>query len=150
MTEVFGIPIIAGSKFKKSNKLNHVASVMAELLDQDGDGCADDPNVLRNILTKSKGLRKSVVLPNGEVTKAGMAAVKKIMKKGYYPGQNLRFGEIKPKCSGLHDTAKCVDASIEEMYHFITKFGHSIAYPKIFGTNWQAPSTLTNAMDIAR
>ena len=150
MTEVFGIPIIAGSKFKKSGKLNHVASVMAELLDQDGDGCADDPNVLRNILTKSKGLRKSVVLPNGEVTKAGMVVLKKIQKMGYYPGQNLRFGEIKPKCSGLHQTAKCIDASIEEMVHFITKFGHSIAYPKIFGTNWQAPSTLTKAMDIAR
>ena len=80
MVEVFGIPIIAASKFVGSDKLNHVASVMAELLDQDGDGCADDPNVLRNILTKSKGLRKSVVLPNGEVTKAGMVVLKKFRK----------------------------------------------------------------------
>ena len=52
MVEVFGIPIIASSKFENSDKLNHVASIMAELLDQDGDGCADDPNVLRSILTK--------------------------------------------------------------------------------------------------
>merc|ERR1712226_1121676 len=57
MVEVFGIPIIAGSKFVDkigSQKLNHVASVMAELLDQDGDGCADDPNVLRNLLKNIK------------------------------------------------------------------------------------------------
>ena len=46
MVEVFGIPIIASSKFENSDKLNHVASIMAELLDQDGDGCANDPNVL--------------------------------------------------------------------------------------------------------
>merc|ERR1711936_359391 len=151
MVEVFGIPIIASSKFENSGKLNHVASIMAELLDQDGDGCADDPNVLRNILTKANKFghvgRPGMVLPYKSAT---MAQMKAMMAKGLLPAQNLRFGEIKPKCSGLHQTANCVDASIEEVYHFITKFGHSIAYSKIFGTNWQAPSTLTNAMDTAR
>ena len=153
MVEVFGIPIIAGSKFKKSNKLNHVASVMAELLDQDGDGCADDPNVLRNILTKvtKHGMtgRPSLVLPNPSATTAQMMAM---MKKGFLPGQDLKFGEIKPKCSGLHGTAKpsCIDASIEEVLHFITTYGHSKVYRKIFGVSWEAQSSLTKAMDIAR
>ena len=151
MVEVFGIPIIAASKFADSGKLNHVASIMAELLDQDGDGCADDPNVLRNLLTKVKKFghvgRPGMVLPNKSVTDAQMMAM---VAKGFLPGQNLLFGEIKPKCSGLHSTPNCVDASIEEVLHFITSFGQSKAYSKIFGVNWQAQSSLTKAMDIAR
>ena len=31
-------------------KLNHVASTLAELLDNDEDGCADDQNVLNELL----------------------------------------------------------------------------------------------------
>ena len=151
MVEVFGIPIIASSKFENSAKLNHVASVMAELLDQDGDGCADDPNVLRNILTKvtKHGMtgRPSLVLPNKSIT---MAASKPMLQKGFFPAQDLNFGEIKPKCSGLHSTPNCVDASIEEVLHFITTYGQSKVYSKILGVNWQAPSNLTKALDIAR
>ena len=151
MVEVFGIPIIASSKFENSDKLNHVASIMAELLDQDGDGCADDPNVLRSILTKVTKYghtgRPSMILPNGSATKAQMMAM---MAKGFFPAQNLNFGEIKPKCSGLHETPNCVDASIEEVLHFITTYGHSKVYSKILGVKWQAPSNLTKALDIAR
>ena len=153
MVEVFGIPIMASSKFENSGKLNHVASIMAELLDQDGDGCADDPNVLRNILTKQNKFghvgRPSMILPNPSATTAQMMAM---MKKGFLPGQDLKFGEIKPKCSGLHGTAKpsCIDASIEEVLHFITSNGQSKAYSNIFGVSWEAPSNLTKAMDIAR
>ena len=165
MVEVFGIPIIAGSKFVDkigSQKLNHVASVMAELLDQDGDGCADDPNVLRNLLKNIKDnsmnveFRKAFVLPNKKPAKdAAKMAMKKIAmtnskKIGFQFAVDVDFPQILPKCSGLHETKDCMDNSIEEMYHFITQYGYSIAYSKIFGTSWQAPSNLTKAMDIAR
>ena len=30
--------------------MQHVASVLAELIDNDNDGCADDPNVLAKLL----------------------------------------------------------------------------------------------------
>ena len=148
MVEVFGIPIMASSKFENSGKLNHVASIMAELLDQDSDGCADDPNVLRNILIKSKGkVRPALVLPNKSVTKAASNAMK---EKGFHYGQDLSFGEVLPKCSGLNFTTTCSDSSIEEQFHFITSFGHSRAYGQIFGTHWVDTSNLTKAMDIAR
>ena len=155
MTEVFGIPIIATSNFKKEGKLNHVASIMAELLDQDSDGCVDDPNVLRNILIKSipEGSKSKIkalpalVLPNESVTNAASKAMK---EKGFIYGQDLNIGEVIPKCSGLHSTPNCVDASIEEEFHFITTFGYKSAYGKIFGTDWKSPSNLTKAMDIAR
>merc|ERR1712141_550155 len=159
MTEVFGIPIIAGSKFKKSNKLNHAASVMAELLDQDGDGCTDDPNVLRNLLMTVKDhgyqFRKAFVLPNKKPAKdAAKMAMKKIAMKndkkiGFQMTLYVDFPQIKPKCS-VTQTATCFDNSIEEIYHFITDYGYSKAYSKILGLTWQAQSNLTKAMDIAR
>ena len=63
LVEVFGIPLIATSAFAKAteggkNKLQHVASVLAELIDNDNDGCADDPNVLAKLLSKVNGNKK--------------------------------------------------------------------------------------------
>merc|ERR1712110_1298541 len=100
MVEVFGIPIIFGSKFKNSGKVNHIASVMAELLDQDGDGCADDPNVLRNILIKSDGPKNAMVVGNNQAIGVTTAASNAINKKGFEEGQDLYFAEVIPKCSG--------------------------------------------------
>ena len=149
MVEVFGIPIIFGSKFKNSGKVNHIASVMAELLDQDGDGCADDPNVLRNIL-KYDSKKISMVVGNNQNSGITTAASNAMQKKGFILGQNLFFAEVIPKCSGLNFTSDCSDSSIEEQFHFITSFGHSRAYGQIFGTHWVDTSNLTKAMDIAR
>jgi len=159
VVEVFGIPIIAGSKFQNSARLNHVASVMAELLDQDGDGCADDPNVLRHLLMKSKRqisrtkkifkkFRKAFVLPNTKP--ATDAATMAIMKKGFDYTLDVDFKQIKLNCTGLKFTPECSDNSIEEIYHFLTDYGYSKAYSKILGLKWQDQSKLTEAMDIAR
>ena len=69
MVEVFGIPLITTEKFANAteggrNKLQHVASILAELLDNDNDGCADDPNVLAKILKPLQKGRKTFILPN--------------------------------------------------------------------------------------
>ena len=69
MVEVFGIPLITTEKFANAteggrNKLQHVASILAELLDNDNDGCADDPNVLAKILKPLQNGRKTFILPN--------------------------------------------------------------------------------------
>ena len=168
MVEVFGIPVLATENFKNSgNKLNHVASILAELLDNDNDGCADDSNVLKNIITKSEyndyndynddneyyptgatALRKAIVLPNeDDVSHATLEAVE---KAGFLPGQYLFLYETHPQCSGLRATDACRDASMEEVLHFINNFGHEAAYPTVFGSSWYSNSLLTKAMDIAR
>ena len=54
-TEAFGIKAIATDDLK--DKLPWVATVIAELLDQNNDGCRDDPNVekaMRTSLQKFK------------------------------------------------------------------------------------------------
>ena len=43
-TEAFGINVLGTNKAK--SKLSHVATVLAELLDNDNDGCVDDPNMM--------------------------------------------------------------------------------------------------------
>ena len=151
MVEVFGIPVLATDNFKKSgNKLNHVASILAELLDNDNDGCADDPNVLKNIIKKTVGdnLRKAMVLPNKD--DVSQATYEGVGKAGFLTGQTLFLYETLPKCSGLKGTAECRDASMEEVLHFINNFGHKAAYPTVFGSSWNSNSLLTKAMDIAR
>lgn len=156
MMEVFGIPLIATAKFKKSGKLNHVASILAELLDNDQDGCADDPNVLRNILAKrigitsKKGLLKCIVLPNDADSVIADSVYLEAEAKGFLLGQIEGEKETVPKCSGLKNTKTCQDATIEELLHFVQNNGHSAAYPKIFGVGWNDNSTLTNGVDKAR
>jgi len=169
--EVFGIPIIYGSKFVDKigiKKLNHAASVMAELLDQDSDGCVDDPNVLRNLHMNAASkdlrahgyrMRKAFILANKKPVKAAAkdammkVAMTNSKKIGFKSTTDVAFSDIKPQYSVQQMCNKTVcnkDNSIEEVYHFITQFGYSKAYSKIFGINWKAPSSLSKAMDIAR
>ena len=145
MVEVFGIPMIATAKWS-TTMLNHVASVLAELIDNDNDGCADDPKALKELLEKSGG-KKAVVLWDKKHPVS--TAIPLLKKAGFKYVVDEGFSETKLGCSGLKFTKTCSDASIEELFHLVT-IGLSEAHPKIFGAYWEAKSTLTNAMDIAR
>ena len=72
---------------------------------------------------------------------------------GFESTTDVDFPQILPQYSVnqlCNETVCYKDNSIEEVYHFITQYGYSQAYSKILGMNWQAPSNLTKAMDIAR
>ena len=69
---------------------------------------------------------------------------------GYFIAVVEGEDETKPECSGLNFTHTCSDASIEELFHLVTGFGHANAYPSIFLPSWEKSSTLTEAMDVAR
>merc|ERR1711988_1746692 len=53
-TNVFGIKIVATNKSK--HKLQHVAQVLAELIDNDNNGCPDDAKAFNLLVT---GIRMS-------------------------------------------------------------------------------------------
>merc|ERR1711997_1391031 len=59
-TEAFGINVI-GTQAAKS-KLSHVATVLAELLDNDNDGCVDDPNIMNAMLKQMKDTNKNFAI----------------------------------------------------------------------------------------
>ena len=63
---VFGIPMFATILWSEE-KLNHVASILAELIDNNNDGCADDPDVLSMLLEwREGGLQAAALLPTRE------------------------------------------------------------------------------------
>ena len=128
--------------------LNHVASILAGLIDNDNDGCADDPKALSQLLTVHDGFRVAALLPNNEnVAEATQQAIEAAK---YWIGTVVGLDETKPQCSGLQFTHTCSDASIEEMFHLLIKDGHARAYPATLGAEWTSNSALTRAMDIAR
>jgi hypothetical protein len=156
MTEVFGIPIIGTEKFKTSGKMQFAASILAELMDNDNDGCADDPNVLAALLKKIPNdfegpptTKRSLLLINKHTDPWTDKIVEKLAKLGYTRKQFTYLDECLPNKAGLKASAE-KDATMEEFLHFINDDGHKLAYPTIFGMSYTSQSTLTNAMDTAR
>ena len=153
MVEVFGVPMVATPKWN-TTMLNHVASVLAGLLDQDNDGCVDDPKAHKELLRKvtekeggNYGFRSGIVLTNTPQDEDYTETTDKLKLDIKIL---LGLTQVVPACSGLKFTQECCDASIEELFHFVTTPGHAKAYPTIFGMGFDKRSTLTNAMDLAR
>ena len=153
-TSVFGIPILAGLKWSEV-KINHLASVLAKLIDQDEDGCADDPLVLEGLRLIEYGYQVAEVLLDEEDDSNTAYGV--ISKFQHSMGTTVVENQSKPECSGLNftptspnDPNHCQDATVEEIFHFITSYGYSYAYPTLFGLYWESKSQLTDAMDVAR
>lgn len=133
---VFGIPIYAVSGVE-DNKLLHAANVMAQYLDNDEDGTANNQAVLAKMLAnkaylfmwKTEADKENFTPPSG------------------YEGQDLGANETIPNFVSGGLTGQ-FDASLEEVWHLITHVGYAKEYPTIFGEN--AGTALTDAMDIAR
>ena len=120
MVEVFGIPLLTTEKFANAteggkNKLQHVASILAELLDNDNDGCADDPNVLAQLLKPlDKKTRKTFLLLN----KQGVSDLPRVEAE-----VNRTYGRLAldPQASYLHHISQsttrvlCLDLFKDEI-----------------------------------
>ena len=126
---VFGIPIYAYSDVEDL-KLLHAANIMAQYIDNNEDGKADNMTLLTALTANNAALFiwKSESQINLNVQDLG--ADESIIS-WHTNGQTGQF-----------------DAAIEEVWHVITHTGYANAYPTIFGVN--AGTALTNAMDIAR
>ena len=124
-------------------------SVLAAYIDNNNDGCPDNPpdflkNILKStipadypgvgavILTK----KESYNLPSG-------------LQSGYY-GLTMWEAETRPECSGTLATDNCRDASLEEVFHLLTDKGYGPTWPADLGLYSTSNSSLTRAMDLAR
>ena len=128
--EVFGLYVYATNTVS-DDKLLHAAGILAQYIDNDEDGVADNPKIM-----------KSLIDQKGAITmrKTGGEKV-----TGPRPrGQGLSDDQTRPNAlaDGIFDTAW------EEVLHMITDKGWEGAYPKVFG---RVPGTeIANAMDLAR
>lgn len=119
------------------DKILHVASVIAELIDNNEDGIIDDSLVF-SILKKS-----NVVMPI--FSKEGSKAEKTFSSNfNGCKGAVLYQNEVNPTRIGEWP----FDATFEEVLHTINNCGQVKAYPEVFGLT--EGSILFKAMDIAR
>ena len=151
-TTVFGVPVFAASSTTTS-QFQHAASVLAEWLDNDGDGCVDNPSVLAKLTERqNRGevrVQASIVVPGEEGTWTE-ALSRALETAGYFTNAPLYNGELLPSCSGPAATSSCADATLEEIWHVITSVGFAKAFPSTFGVESTSNSLLTQAMDVAR
>ena len=114
---------------------------MASWLDNDGDGCVDNPTVLTKMLEKVNNDQAAIIAPG---TSSSYTA------DGYFSSAPILNKEILPSCSGPSATTTCVDASLEEIWHMVTSVGYAKAFPTTFATESTSNSLLVQAMDVAR
>ena len=120
-------------------KVLHVASVAAELLDNDEDGAVDDP------LLKAELASNNALIPIFAYD--GSPAMDNFFD--HYDGEGaaavLWRNEIDPNNPGYWGA----DATVEEVVHVINVIGHTNIYPSAFAVEPNS-SLLTTAMDVAR
>ncbi|MBT6432061.1 MAG: hypothetical protein HOK28_03145 [Deltaproteobacteria bacterium] len=125
----FGV-IIGASSEVPDTYVAMVAKIVAELLDPDMDGIANDPAVLELMQNG-----KNVWLPMPTDESSWSSGVEDNL------GEALQsYGIMIPRWwlgsfseSGPDDHAKAV--MVEEVVHAFTQFGYGVAYPNIFGVN---------------
>jgi len=145
--EVFGVPAFCETGGNQI-KCQHMLSVLAAYIDNNNDGCPDNPpDFLKNILKSS--------IPAEE---PGVGAVILTKKKSFqmpagfqaYYGLTMWEDETRPECSGTLASDTCRDASLEEVFHLLTDKGYGPTWPADLGLYSTSNSSLTRAMDKAR
>ena len=130
----FGVPVFAAEDVSDAS-LIHVVSVLAEYLDNDEDGVAEDEAVVLSLVDRSASM---VVFTDD-------GGMRRFARSGF-----SRQLEWQPTWESEMDasTQPFFDASFEEVLHLVNFAGQSEVYPEAFGTG--SGTTLTDAMDTAR
>jgi len=152
-TKVFGVSVFAHTSVSDA-KFQHVASIMAEWLDNDEDGCVDTPVILKYLADKNE--------PAYAVVKSNKAKDDwyiPFMKKNFVCSAPQEEWETVPKCTGLKGTNQCSDSTLEEVWHVIQGQGYAPAFKQYFSTGTMddvktkfknVNSTLATLLDAAR
>ena len=123
--DVFGVKV-KGTACVSDDKLQYAARIMAEYLDQNNDGVAD--NGLVASVLKNKNACLGMTCPNeGGASRGCQDLITNETNPGQLPGPNAAF---------------------EEILHTIESAGFKYAYPSVFGDN--SSSAIGKAMDAAR
>ncbi|MEC7877790.1 MAG: hypothetical protein VX499_02380, partial [Bacteroidota bacterium] len=133
-SDVFGIKIYATENVD-NEKVLHAASILAEYLDNDEDGTADNQRIVNRLIDKKAWLLMAM---NEEESSAAIR----------FPIGNLAFLELYDEEVSIINGNPRFDASLEEILHLITQHGYAKVYPNKFGENKN--SEIAKAMDIAR
>ena len=130
---VFGIHVLATEDFDDV-KFRHVASILAEYLDNDEDGQPDNPRVVEAMSSRMMAMALFR-------TERQMSRLDRSAAEDY--GYRYLQGQFEEET----DPEDRFDATLEEVLHLVTA-GYAEAYPRIFGS---LPGTeLSDCLDRAR
>jgi endonuclease/exonuclease/phosphatase family metal-dependent hydrolase len=136
--DVFGVRVLAAAKVP-TPKVLHAAHVLAQYIDNDEDGKADDPRVLETLR------RRGAMLVMGPSERFFNRFDFEVMEEaGVELGQDLYGEETHPEGSSL---SHGFDATLEEIWHLVSH-GWAETYPEAFA--FERGSRLAQAMDLAR
>ena len=130
---VFGVEVAAAPNVPDS-KVLHAASVLAEYLDQDEDGVADDPGVVDAMLNNGALL---VMFKN----------VNQLENSGIFDSDVLDERWAQDCLGDETNPTNDFDASLEEVLHLVHTSGLAHQYPDLAAEDG---SRLSLAMDVAR
>ena len=138
---VFGISVFATVE-TPDKKVLHAANVLAQYLDNDEDGLADNPAVVARMRRNNAAM--IMFATEQDLEETDLEAFIPVQVLDQMRLQDLYGEETYP--NGAVEGR--FDAALEEILHLITSTGYADAYPNIFG---EMPKTaVAKAMDIAR
>ena len=136
---VFGVTCVSSNAVPIA-KFKHMASVLAQYLDNDEDGMVDDPNIVNAMIAERALMVQFVNEPE---------AMQILSRYGNtldtFHWQEVFSFECFPQGSSQQNG---FDATLEEVLHLVSSAGWTNAYPSAFRE--QTGSELCQAMDIAR
>lgn len=138
---VFGLAVFA-TRGTPDDKVLHAANVLAQYLDNDGDGRPDNPRVMQALRESRGAVAMYATEREADETDVHRYIAEAVWDRmciiGLY-GEETRPGGA---ARGFFD------ATHEEVLHLVTQAGYARAYPDIFG---ERPGTaIARAMDKAR
>ncbi len=139
--QVFGVHVVASPQVSKA-KFVHMASVLAQYLDNDEDGSPDDPLVVQQMVNQ-KPPAMMILFKDEREERQITSKYSAFLDKFWW--QNLFNDECFP---GGSNPQNGFDATLEEVLHLVSDTGWARAYPQTFGP--AIGTELANAMDIAR
>lgn len=139
--EVFKVPVFATSN-TPDDKLLHAASVLAQYLDNDADGMADNQLVLRSLQER----RGAMIMFSSEREAMRVDIHRHITERVWDRMILVALFAEETRPNGSNKGL--FDATYEEVLHLITSAGYAYAYPQVFGE--RSGTQIANAMDQAR
>ncbi len=135
---VMGVHLFATPSVSDA-KLEHAAAVMAQYLDNDEDGVADDAAVLATMVATDASIFMFANENDANSAFNDDALMDSLTFQDLYASETV---------IGYPGSTNQFDFALEEVLHLVTSIGWANTYPSVFGE--QPGSTLALAMDTAR
>ncbi|XP_013385781.1 uncharacterized protein LOC106155430 [Lingula anatina] len=123
---VFGVHIVAVEDIPDT-RVRHTANIMAEYLDNDGDGKVDNKAIVSKLIEN-----KALFSLFRSTSQMNTMQYKSRKSMAIFKAYKMEFNLFK---NDEYLNESDIDFTLEETLHLITGFGFAFAFPAVFGEN---------------